>query len=51
MYDQMYANALVDHYGRHVVRRFRRRRRTYVRAREPLTADEDDHTKMNAWVL
>ena len=25
--------------------------RTYVRAREPLTADEDDHTKMNARAL
>ena len=25
--------------------------RTYVRAREPFIADEDDHTKMNARVL
>ena len=25
--------------------------RAYVRSREPFTADEDDHTKMNAWVL
>ena len=25
--------------------------RTYVRARELFTADEDDHTKMNAQVL
>ena len=27
------------------------RRRTYVGAREQFAADEDDHTKMNAWVL
>ena len=39
----------VNQYGRHVVRR--RRRRAYVYAREPFTADEDDHTKMNARVL
>ena len=42
--------AIRSQYKRHVVRRFRRRRK-YVRAREPLTADEDDHTKINAWVL
>ena len=41
-------SAQVDPYGRHVMRR---RHRAYVRACEPITADEDDHTKMNAWVL
>ena len=32
------------------MRHFRRRRRTYVRAREQYSADDDDHEKMNAWV-
>ena len=31
-----------------VVRRLHRR--AYLRACEPFTAEEDDHTKMNAWV-
>ena len=45
--------AWVDQYGRDVVRRFRgrRRRRTYVGAREQYSADDHDHEKFNAWVL
>ena len=41
----------VDQHVRQVVRRFRRRRRTYVRAREQYSADDHDHEKMKAWVL
>ena len=42
-------NAQVDWYERHVV--LRHRRRAYVRACEPCTADHDDHEKMNACVI
>ena len=38
----------VDKHGHHLVRL---RCRSYVDARKPFAADEDDHTKMNAWVL
>ena len=31
--------------------RLHRRRRTFVGARKPFAADEDDHTKMNAQVV